>query len=454
MSNPRRVTPSYLIHKQSGRARAVWTDQTGTRHQQLLPGAFESPESRTAFARLQLELVSASHPITQAARRDGLTVNEVLLAFMNWADTHYRTADGHPTTEIGELQWSIRAVRELYGDTPAAEFGPRALAAVRQHMIGRNWARSLINHRIDRVKRVFKWATSEELVPVTVYQALRTLAGLRRGRTEAREAEPVGPVDPAHVAATLPRLTAHLRCMVELQRLTGMRPGETCKLRLCEMDRSGEGWVYRPAQHKTAHHGKTRAIHFGPRAQSLVVAFLRGENPPPEGFAHIDPNYPDQSAARRVMADAYEEAGRTRDAELLRDTARVVALVGGCVVDPAATLFSPARAREDRFRAARQKRKSKVQPSQLNRQKAQPKRRPAASYTPRTYAHAVRLAAKKAQVPHWHPNQLRHLFATEVRKQHGLEAAQVLLGHSRADVTQVYAERNEQLAATVAAEIG
>ncbi len=54
----------------------------------------------------------------------------------------------------------------------------------------------------------------------------------------------------------------------------------------------------------------------------------------------------------------------------------------------------------------------------------------------------------------WHPNQLRHLFATVVRKEHGLEAAQVLLGHARADVTQVYAERNEELASEVAELIG
>jgi integrase len=55
---------------------------------------------------------------------------------------------------------------------------------------------------------------------------------------------------------------------------------------------------------------------------------------------------------------------------------------------------------------------------------------------------------------HWHPNQLRHSFATRVRKAHGLEAAQVLLGHARANVTQVYAERNEELAARVAAQGG
>jgi len=66
---------------------------------------------------------------------------------------------------------------------------------------------------------------------------------------------------------------------------------------------------------------------------------------------------------------------------------------------------------------------------------------------------AVKRAALKAGLTHWHPNQLRHTFATQVRKQHGLEAAQVLLGHARADVTQVYAERDGALAATVAAKI-
>jgi integrase len=57
-------------------------------------------------------------------------------------------------------------------------------------------------------------------------------------------------------------------------------------------------------------------------------------------------------------------------------------------------------------------------------------------------------------VPTWTPNQLRHTFATEVRKRYGLESAQVLLGHQRCDVTQVYAERNLDLALKVAAEVG
>lgn len=54
---------------------------------------------------------------------------------------------------------------------------------------------------------------------------------------------------------------------------------------------------------------------------------------------------------------------------------------------------------------------------------------------------------------HWHPPRLRHNYATRVRREFGLEAAQVLLGHTKADVTQVYAERDMSRAATVAAKI-
>jgi integrase len=70
------------------------------------------------------------------------------------------------------------------------------------------------------------------------------------------------------------------------------------------------------------------------------------------------------------------------------------------------------------------------------------------------YRQAIMRAAKRAGQPHWFPLQLRHSAGTEIREQHGLEAAQVILGHSRADVTQIYAERNLKLAKEVARKIG
>lgn len=168
---------------------------------------------------------------------------------------------------------------------------------------------------------------------------------------------------------------------------------------------TGELWLYRPGRdhgphgdHKTAHRGRGRVVCLGKRAQEIIRPFLS--------------------------------------------------------TDLRAYLFSPAKAMAE-FRAAqRASRKTPVQPSQQHRAKARPKKRPGDSYSRCSYDKAVAKACAKAGVPSWHPNQLRHSHATEIRRRFGLEAAQVSLGHSRADVTQVYAERDLSLAEKVAREIG
>ncbi|AMV27343.1 hypothetical protein VT84_23285 [Gemmata sp. SH-PL17] len=172
------------------------------------------------------------------------------------------------------------------------------------------------------------------------YEALRTLAGLRWGaRSAPRETEPITTVERARVVATLPFLDTHLRAMVEVQFLTETRPGAVCLLRLCEVDRAGDVWAHRPRHHKTAHHDRPRPVLIGPKAQAALVGFQLRTGAPPIGFEISG------DTARLVMADAYQEAGRERDAALLRDLKRPVETVAGCVVDPEATLFSPAEAR-------------------------------------------------------------------------------------------------------------
>jgi integrase len=122
--------------------------------------------------------------------------------------------------------------------------------------------------------------------------------------------------------------------------------------------------------------------------------------------------------------------------------------------DPDGYLFRPADGREEWLAAKRAARKAKVPPSQACRRKPSPKRRPGAYYTRHAYCSAVARACEKAGVPHWHPHQLRHTRATEVRGGYGIEAAQVILGHSRANVTEVYAERNLELGERVTAQTG
>lgn len=420
-------------------------------------GCDQAPaETRAKYDTLIAEWLSNNRqPLRPAATPNQsplpLTVSELILRFWRYAEFHYRDADGCPTTEQNEIRRSLRPLRALYGGSPAAEFGPLKYQAVRDEMIRAGWCRTLINRRTERVKRLFRWGASQELVPVAVYQGLRTVPGLRAGRTAAPESRKIVPVPLDHYTATLPRLPRIPRTMAELQRWTGMRPGEVCRLRLCEIDRTGPVWVYRPSRHKTQHRGKVRVVPIGPKGQAALLAFFAGRVPAPADAPSFDLSDP---TARMVAADLWEENYRPADAALLRDLTRPAVLFGGSIVDPEGFIFDAARDKVERLAEWRKKRKSKVPPSQRDRRKENPGRSPAAGYRPHAYGNAVGKAAAAAGVPRWFPNQLRHLRATEVRQSHGLEAAQVLLGHSRADVTQVYAERDIGLAVRVAGETG
>ena len=75
--------------------------------------------------------------------------------------------------------------------------------------------------------------------------------------------------------------------------------------------------------------------------------------------------------------------------------------------------------------------------------------------TPESEKKRLRQLASAWRAEHcWNPNQLRHSAATKIRKHFGLEAAQVALGHSEANVTQIYAERDMTLATEVMRKLG
>lgn len=116
---------------------------------------------------------------------------------------------------------------------------------------------------------------SEELVAPAVLHSLQAVVGLRKGRTPAREGRKVLPVDPTIVEATLPYLSPITADLVRLQLLLGCRPGELFELRPCALNRSSDDvWVFQPAHHKTEHHGHSRPIFIGPRAQSRLKAIV------------------------------------------------------------------------------------------------------------------------------------------------------------------------------------
>jgi integrase len=75
-------------------------------------------------------------------------------------------------------------------------------------------------------------------------------------------------------------------------------------------------------------------------------------------------------------------------------------------------------------------------------------------YSPQSLGRAITRACVKAGSPHWHVHQLRHAYASRVRALHGLDAAQVMLGHRTARTTEIYAERNVGVAKGISDQIG
>jgi integrase len=146
----------------------------------------------------------------------------------------------------------------------AIEFGPKRFKQLQEAFVAAGNSRTYVNRNMDIIKSVWKCAVSEELLPPSRYEALRSVPGLRQGRTRAPERPPVKPVSDEVIEATLPHMPGHVADMVRFQRLTGARPGEVCKMKVADIDRSGDVWDYRLAKHKTAHRGKERVVYIGP----------------------------------------------------------------------------------------------------------------------------------------------------------------------------------------------
>jgi integrase len=364
-------------------------------------GPYDSPESWEKYHRLLAEraVKGTVAPVTVQPGDAGLTIAEVILAYYRHAESYYRREDGTQTAEVENIRLALRPLRELYGGALAREFGPMALKAVRQTMIDAGLGRRTINQRIARIVRAFRHAVENELVPADVHHALKSVPGLKRGRSAAKEPKIIRPVPDEHVDATLPHLPRPVRAMIELQRLTGMRSGEVTIMRTCDLETSGDVWLYRPRSHKNAYREQDRPIYLGPRAIEVLKPWLR------------------------LNVEEY--------------------------------LFQPREAQEERWRQQRENRKTPLTPSQRARaRKARPKRTPGDHYDSRAYFHAVERGCAKAGTPHWHPHQLRHSMATSLRSRYGVEIARVICGHSSLDATAIYAEADEAKAMDVVRRIG
>jgi len=391
MPATRSSTPSYRLHKPSGQAVVTLN---GRDH---YLGEHGSKVSRIRYDRLIAEWLAHGRRLPSDSASASLLVEELILAY--WE--HCGAQPYHRATLQGTIKPALRRLNKLYAELPIGEFGPRQLKTLRESMIDEDLSRGYVNTQIRWMKACVRWGVEEGLVEPSVLAGLDAVRGLRMGRSRARETEPVRPVDDAVVEATLPHLPEVVADMVRVQRLTGMRPGELCGLTTGQIDTSGEVWVATLRKHKTSHHGHERSIPIGPRAQAILGRYLR-----PELDARLFSPEESEAKRRKVLRAANK------------------------------TPFTPSRRARDRKRQRR------------------PQRRLNDRYTTGAYASAIARAARRAGQPHWTPNQLRHSRATELRKAFGLDGAGAILGHARLETTQIYAERNRELATRIAAQTG
>jgi integrase len=307
---PQSRLPSYRLHKATGQAVVVLDKRS------IYLGVFGTPESRAKYDRVIARYLASRHntetlgentkkrPPIPPALQGELLISELVLRYWKFAKSYY-VKNGRPTGEQHPLKQALRILRRHFGDTRAGEFGPLALKSLRDEMallpdtrkikvvdpdtnevrfeekvVRVGLARRTINKQIGRIKRAFAWAVAEELLPASVHEALGRLAGLRKGRTAARESTGVMPVLEEHIEAVIPHLSATVGDMVRIQWLSGCRPQEVVAMRGARIDRSGSEWEYRPAEYKSEHMNdddssdRRRVIFLGPRAQAILLPYF------------------------------------------------------------------------------------------------------------------------------------------------------------------------------------
>lgn len=221
-------------------------------------GRHGTPESRDRFERIRSEW-EAAHESREQAAPSRLTVAELAEQYLD-----------HESCRLAARRITDKTFHAAgYAGVPANRFGPRALKEIQQRLAvtpcrshrGRyrghddspTLSRTEVNRRVNGVRRIFRWAVSEEIVPAATLASLETVSGLRAG--EARDNPPRTAADPRVVDATATALEAEghagIAAVIRLLRWTGCRPDEICRLTVQDVATTPDGLELQFREHKT-----------------------------------------------------------------------------------------------------------------------------------------------------------------------------------------------------------
>ena len=382
-SSPSRATPKYRRHA-TGQAFVYLNKHS------IYLGLYGSPESHAKYRQTVAAWLNSGGFLPKAPGDDGITVAEFgarYIAFLRGRSGRSTFSGAKNVTDMLVKHYAWLNVDQLR---------PPVVRDLHRKLIEKGNCLATIRDRMVRLRMMLRWAVGEELILPVVLDRVRAVT-LPTEHEGVRVTQDRAPVADKVVAATLPHLTPVLKDMILVQRLSGCRPGEVCRLRWADIDQSdptktGE-WLYSPKKHKTQRKGTIRTIGLGPECRTIL-----------EKYRHRDPAVP---------------------------------------------IFSPRESERQRLDVQRARRKSAPTPSQRQRsaeaaQRALTRpRHPREGFTADTYNRALQNVLTKRDLPAWTPHQLRHARGHELVGLLGIHAVQAALGHSDLRMAQHYAHAHE-----------
>ncbi len=180
---PKLTRPPKLSHfKPRNLAYVTWK---GKRH---YLGKYGSAEAAAAYARFIANLAEAAageEAASEPPRVGWITITELCAAYWQFAERYYQR-HGRPTEQACKVKRRIRILVDHYGTLPVNEFSAKRLKVIQAALVAEGYSRVGVNERVNGIRRIFKWGTSEDLVSPAVHQA--SCASLGSARDAPRPA--------------------------------------------------------------------------------------------------------------------------------------------------------------------------------------------------------------------------------------------------------------------------
>ena len=397
--------PKFCHHK--GTDRGYSTDPRTKK--EIWFGPWGLAKTKQAYLRWCAELLTDEVMPSMVVPEHEPVVADLVNAFIKYSVSYYRDpTTGKPTSQLGVVKSALREL-DLYLEMKIKDFTPSVLLAVRAGIMHRDiipksegaprkkLCINSVNGAIVKIRQMFKLGVEWELVPTLTYQALACVKHLNwRTAPTLRNPDKITPVPVEYFDLIMPHLKPMYQALLKLHIDTGMRVKELVSMRWSEITQvEPELWCYSPQEHKNSHRGDPRMIYIKPHFIALMKSLRK---PLWDEDAVWCQRGVGKSAGYSGMISADSYARAIEGAQKRYNEGRLGIKQGG---------------RTDKKELAT-------------------------------------TTTKRIPMAHWTPLQIRHTYATQVRRTHGLEGAQAVLGHSTLDATQIYAEKRDDLARSVA----